>query len=113
MKCRNCGKDLKLERFISRCGCCHEIIDERFVYECKNCGILDNPRPNIDYETIKRRKLEQIYNDLDSFNLKIECEEVHDYLMKHPNPFLIISLFSKMGKRVIRKEDLNFTGVCL
>jgi biotin operon repressor len=70
MKCKKCGKDMQLRRYMD-----HDTYNpksERFIYECSDCGVLDNPKKNIDYTKIYQKKREEILKDLLEFGLSFD-----------------------------------------
>jgi hypothetical protein len=104
MKCKKCGKDMQLRRYMD-----HDTYNpksERFIYECSDCGVLDNPKKNIDYTKIYQKKREEILKDLLEFGLIVD-KKVLNFLVKHHNPFPIISLLTRRDNKVITKLNLE------
>ena len=104
MKCKNCNKDMKLRLYQDYKT--YNPKSERFIYECSNCGILANAKSNINYKEDYNKKANAVLKDLQDFSLIVEKEAL-EFLIKHPNPFPIISMLSRKDKKIITISELN------
>ena len=99
MKCAKCEKEMELKIYGSKSS-----KSEGFIYECSDCGVLQRPKKNVNLEKTFQEKRDKILRDMWDFGILIDTQIVH-YLVKHPNPFPIISLLSKRDNKVITKSD--------
>jgi len=104
MKCNNCSGEMALRRFLKNLT--YESGMERFLYECSNCGVIDFPKPNINYNQIKENNKLKLIQCIKEFGLLCE-KEAFDFLIKHPNPFPIIAMFSKRDSKIVKKFNLG------
>lgn len=105
MKCLKCYKDMQLRRFSIIDRESYKLISERFIYECSDCGILDNPKPNLDYDKLlEKRKIDILHESIE-WGVLIE-KDAFDILVREENYFGIISLLASRGKSIISKQDL-------
>jgi hypothetical protein len=99
MKCNNCNKNMELVRFNFFKG--SQRVFERFIYECKSCGIIDYPKANINHSEELQKKKKKILQDLVEFKM-VATKEAVEYLVSQDNYFLILSLFHRRNITFIR-----------
>lgn len=101
MICKNCSQDMNLRHYQD-----HDRNFERFIYECSKCGFIDNAMPNINLKELHDKKSKQILQDIKEFGLLIEKEAL-EFLIRHPSPFVVLSMFSRRNNKLITLSILK------
>lgn len=97
--CKKCREEMQLVRFLLL-----PVQPERFIYECKNCGVLQNPKSNILDSKVSES---EIIKTAIEMGIALEDGVLHELSKGKQDYFKILNLCRIQNKKVISMKDLQ------